>query len=65
MFVPGTTYIFIVAKETFAKGVTIEMTMKIIVVIKRKMLRKMIAIMKTMSHLFRANRAESAASRVC
>jgi len=57
MFVWGTTYIFMVAREMFARGVTMEMAMEIMVVIKRKMLRKMIAMTKTMSHQFRANRA--------
>jgi hypothetical protein len=55
MFVWGVTYIFIVRREMIVGGMTIETTMKI--VIKRKVLREMIAMMKTMSHQFRANRA--------
>jgi hypothetical protein len=57
MFVWGTMYIFIVAREMIVRGMTMETTMKMMIVIKRKVLRKMIAMMKTMSHQFRANRA--------
>jgi len=50
-------YIFIAAREMIVRGMTIETTIKIIIVIKRKVLRKMISMMKTMSHQFKANRA--------
>jgi hypothetical protein len=59
-FVRGTMYIFMVAREMIVRGMTMETmetTIKIMMVITRKVLRKMIAIMKTISHQFRANRA--------
>jgi hypothetical protein len=47
----------VVVREMIVRGITIEITIKMIIVIKRKVLRKMIAIMKTISHQFRSNRA--------
>jgi hypothetical protein len=41
-------YIFIVVREMIIKGIVIETTIKI--VIKRKVLREIIAIMKTISY---------------
>jgi glucose-6-phosphate isomerase len=43
---------------------TMEKMMKMMMVIMRKVLRKMIAMMKTMSHQFRANSLESTAARL-
>jgi hypothetical protein len=48
MFVWGVTYIFIIARQMIIGGVTMETTMKI--VIKRKVLREMIAMIKTISY---------------
>jgi hypothetical protein len=57
MFVLSIIYIFIIAREMIIRGMTIETTTKIIIVIKRKVLRKMIAMIKTISYQFRANKA--------
>jgi hypothetical protein len=43
-------YIFIAAREMIVRGMTIETTIKMIIVIKRKVLRKIISMMKTMSY---------------
>jgi len=57
VFVWGIIYIFIAAREMIMRGITIKTTIKIIIVIKRKVLRKIISIIKTISHQFRANKA--------
>jgi hypothetical protein len=57
MFVLGIIYIFIIAREIIIRGMIIKTTTKIIIVIKRKVLKKIIAIIKTISHQFRANKA--------
>jgi hypothetical protein len=43
-------YIFIIAREMIIRGMIIETTIKMIIVIKRKVLRKIIIMIKTMSH---------------
>jgi len=50
----GTTYIFIVVREPIVRGIAMEMAIEtaieMTIVIKRKVLRKMIAMIETMSY---------------
>jgi len=43
-------YIFIIAREMIVRGMAIETTIKMMIVIKRKVLRKIIAMIKTISY---------------
>jgi hypothetical protein len=50
IFIWGIIYIFIIAREIIVRGIIIKTIIKIIIAIKRKVLRKIIAIIKTISH---------------